>query len=76
MLIYIKYNLVDEDTSIKYDSFDTIINYDKVVCIKLCRKGQNELTSSQKLPNSLQQFICSVNNISKLPELPDRKSVV
>ncbi len=66
MLIYIKYNL--EENEIKYDSFEEIDNYDKVVYINFY---YDRLTSLPTLPNSLQKFYCWNNQLTSLPELPN-----
>jgi Leucine-rich repeat (LRR) protein len=67
MSISITYNIDDENT-IKLKSFDTIIDYDKVVYLDC---GYNKLTSLPKLPNLLQELYCECNQLSELPELPN-----
>ena len=67
MTISIKYNL-DEQVSIKFDSFNKIIDYNKVVYI-YC--WGNILTSLPQLPESLQILCCKNNQLSSLPELPN-----
>ena len=62
-----KYNLEDAN-DINFDSFDKIIDYDKVVYI-FC--SDCNLTELPKLPNSLLEFRSCYNKLTKLPELPN-----
>jgi Leucine-rich repeat (LRR) protein len=66
MPIFIKYNL-DEKNSIIFDSFNQIIDYDKVVYIDCLWNG---LTLLPELPKSLKKFGCYSNQLTSLPELP------
>jgi Leucine-rich repeat (LRR) protein len=67
MRIYIKYNIHDQKL-IQFNSFDKIIDYNKVVYINC---GFNQLSKLPELPNSLQILDCYCNNLSELPELPN-----
>ncbi len=66
MLIYVKYNL--EDDEIKYNSFEKIRNYNYILYVDC---SNNKLTSLPKLPNSLQILLCNNNQLTSLPELPN-----
>ncbi len=64
MLITIKYQ--NDNNEYKFNSFEEINNYDKVVYI-YC--SYNQLTSLPKLPNSLKKLHCGYNQLKSLPEL-------
>ncbi len=66
MSIYIKYNLKDDE--IKYNSFEDINDYNKVVYIKF---SSNQLSSLPKLPNLLLELYCVNSQLTELPELPN-----
>jgi hypothetical protein len=61
MSILIKYNHVN-DKLIEINSFNTIIEYDKVVYIN-CE--YNQFTELPELPNSLKILSCSINKLIK-----------
>ncbi len=66
MSITIKYK--NDNEEYKFNSFEEINNYDKVVYINY---SHNNLTSLPKLPNSLQILWCYDNQLTSLPELPN-----
>ncbi len=66
MLINIKYNLKEEQ--ITYNSFEEIVNYDKIVYINF---ENNKITSLPKLPNSIVWIHCWYNQLTSLQELPN-----
>jgi len=65
MVIYIKYNL--EKKEYKFNSFEEIPNYDKVVYLNC---SNNQLSNLPKLPKTLTELNCKGNQLSNLPELP------
>ena len=67
MSIQVKYNIGDDKDTINFESFDKIIDYDKVVCISCC---YNQLNKLPKLPKKLQNLYCGYNRLISLPELP------
>ncbi len=71
MPIYIKYNL--ENDEIKYNSFEDINDYNKVVYIKF---SSNQLSSLPKLPNLLLELYCYKNQLTELPELPNSLQIL
>ena len=66
MTIFVKYYL--EENCIKYNSFEEIENYNKVVYIDCLT---NQLSELPKLPNSLQILQSSINQLTELPKLPN-----
>ncbi len=68
MLITIKYQ--NDNNQYKFNSFEEINNYDKVVYI-YC--SYNQLTSLPELPNSLKNIWCNNNKLIKNKLIKKRK---
>ena len=66
-MIYINITLND-GTKINYNSFDEIVNYDKIIELYCSNNGLTVLSNIVSLMTNLKSLICSNNKLTELPD--------